>query len=152
MAVKSSPGSRKARLPMAGTRTWRAPTAFPSARPSNEVLAAPYAQSCRIPLRLRSAGNLEGPRNRSLHLWLLRQRSRRQVRARGIDFRPLRREFQLARPNLDARELSDHRITSKILQILRQRFQSRVPVRLGEVLNDPRSCQRTRPSVDADFS
>ena len=55
-------------------------------------------------------------------------------------------------PDLDACELSDHRIASKILQILWQRFQSRVPVRLGEILDHPRSCQRTRPSLDADFS
>ena len=46
---------------MAGTWSRRAPTAFPPARPSNEVPAAPHARLNRIPLRLRSTSNLKDP-------------------------------------------------------------------------------------------
>src|SRR5208282_253817 len=54
----------------------------------------------------------------------------------------VRRQFQLARPDLDADELPDHRIFAPVPQLLRRRFQGRMSggsgtlLHLGEVADE----------------
>jgi hypothetical protein len=54
----------------------------------------------------------------------------------------VRRQLQLARPNLDAGELSAHRVAAKVPSLLRRRFQDRMPDRLRQPRHDQRSAER----------
>ena len=69
----------------------------------------------------------------------------RALRARRIDDRPVRRQLQLARPDLDAGELPAHRVAAEVPPLLRRRFQGRVPDRLRAASDDrsrsPTSCR-----------
>ena len=47
------------------------------------------------------------------------------------DLGPVRRQFQLARPDLVPGELPDHRVAAEISSLLRRRFSGRMPDRLG---------------------
>ncbi len=56
-----------------------------------------------------------------------------RLRAGRIGRRHVRRQLQLARPDLVPRQLSDHRIAAKIPSLLRRRFQNRMPHRLRKI-------------------
>ena len=52
------------------------------------------------------------------------------LRAGRIGLGPVRRQLQLARPDLVAGELPDHRVAAEVSSLLRRRFQGRMPDRL----------------------
>ena len=55
----------------------------------------------------------------------------------GVRLAPIRRQLELARPDLVPAQFPHHRIAAEISSLLRQRFQSRVPERFGP-FPDPR--------------
>ena len=75
-----------------------------------------------------------------------------QLRPAESDSRPVRRQFQLARADLDAGELPDHRIAAEIPSLLRRRFQDRMPDRLGQVADHRAGRRRTVAPADAHLS
>ena len=52
------------------------------------------------------------------------------------------RQFQLARPGLDAAQFPAHRVAAKIPSLLRRRFQNRMPDRLREIHDHERGRRR----------
>src|SRR5207244_939903 len=66
--------------------------------------------------------------------------SRGLLRASRIANGRVRRQLELARPDLVSRELPNHRVAAKVPSLLRRRFQDRVPHWLGQVADDQWSC------------
>jgi hypothetical protein len=93
---------------------------------------AAHARSRRIPVGLRHPLDVEIPRAASLRV---RRRRRpplqRRLCRRRFGFAHLRRQFQLARADLDAAQLPDHRIAAALPQLLRRRVSRRMPDRLA---------------------
>src|SRR5436190_20430632 len=92
--------------------------AFTPARPSHEVFAPAIAGRVRVSFRLRRACALQGPRPRALSLHVPRDGTRSALLARRIFERFVRRQLELARPHLDARELSAHRVAATVPLLL----------------------------------
>ena len=76
----------------------------------------------------------------------------RALFAGGIRFGLVRRQFQLARPDLVSRQLPADRIAAEVPSLLRRRFQDRVPDRFGEIRHHRRRGARNRRALDAEFS
>jgi hypothetical protein len=118
---------RAARLALAGGGRGPAAPALAAARSSHEMPAAPAARRGGVPRRLRRARALKSPRARAVSIQLPRHRSRSALLAGRVEERPLRRQLQLARADLDAGEFSAHRVVAEVPPLLRRRLQSGMP-------------------------
>ena len=103
--------------------------AIPSRERLVRVLGA-HARRERVPLAARHPLDVEGVRKESLPLRLRRADAGGRLRAGRIEDRPLRRQLQLARPRLDAAQLSADRGARALPPLLRRRPARRVPRRL----------------------
>ena len=79
-------------------------------------------------------------------------RSRSALLAGRIRLRAVRRQLQLARPDLVAGQLSAHRVAAEVPPLLRRRFQDRMPDRLREIHHHQRGGRRTGAPARADCS
>jgi hypothetical protein len=74
---------------------------------------------------------------------------RSRLLAGRVAQRAVRRQLELARADLDAGQLPDHRVAAEVPPLLRRRFQGRVPDRLGQVPDPQGGGRRTEPAPDA---
>ena len=100
MVPELSPRPRAARVALGSAGPRQAPPAIAAARPSHEEAAGENARRERVPVRLRRARALQGARARALRVQGRRLRSHRALRAGGIRLAAVRRQLQLARPDL----------------------------------------------------
>ncbi len=114
--------------------------------------AQPDARRDRIPIRLWGPFAVQILWRKSLRARACRPPLRGPLCSGGFGFGRLRRQFQLARPDLDAGKLFDHRILAKVSQLLRRRFQGRVSDRLRQALPSRRGGRRAFPPSVPDLS
>ena len=77
---------------------------------------------------------------------------RRELSPRRIGLGDVRRQFQLARPRLDAGKCSYHSGSAQLLSVLRRQLQDRVPDRIRQSDEPLRGCARDRTSSDPHLS
>ena len=87
----------------------RAPPAGAGARPPHEAAAAPHARPGRVPQPVRHPLAQPPPRGRALRLARRRRALHGRLRAGRVAHRPVRRQLQLARPDLVPAQLPAHR-------------------------------------------
>src|SRR5439155_7846507 len=143
-----SPRPCQTRVALERSRRQPSPPALAPARASHESAAQTVARRNGIPFRVRRARHLANASGESVSLSGQRRYHGSPVSARRVQLRSVRRQLELARADLDAGELSHHRVSAKIPPLLRGRFQSRVSDRLRPFHHDPRSCGRTFTSID----
>src|SRR3954465_5728625 len=127
MVSQLSPGPRKVGFALESAGNETTASVIPAARPSDEVSAPAHAGRNGIPVRLRRARALKTSSRPPLRVADERQHHARELSASRVQLRPLRRQLQLARADLDAGKFSPHRITPAIPPLLRRRVQTRVP-------------------------
>src|SRR4051812_28103766 len=141
------PGGTGVALVRAGPR--RNPPAVTAPGPPHEAAAEADARRDRVPLALRRAGAVATPPRPSLRVRDDRSEVYREVPARRVRLRRLRRQLQLARAGVDAHELPARRVAPPISQLLRRRLQGRVPHRLGHLPYHRPSGRRAVPPPHA---
>src|SRR5262249_8348724 len=104
-----------------------AASALAAAWPSHEKTAQPHAGRNRVPIGIRRSRSVEVPRAFPLYVRAFRTAVHGLLSARRIDFQSVRRKLQLAWPDLDAGQLSPHRVVAGIPSLLWRRFQGRMP-------------------------
>ena len=129
----------------------RTPAAVAAPRQPHEEAASPHARRNGIPVRLRRARALAIPPRSSIHARVERAALLGRVSTRRIHVWAVWRQLELARADLDAGQLPDHRIAAEVPPLLRRRFQSRVPDRFRPVSHDRRGRQRARHPPDRDL-
>ncbi len=104
-------------------------------RPRQPRAAAPHPRAHagreRVPEPLRHPGALAAPPRAPVRLPGPRRGVPRRLPARRIRHRDVRRQLQLARPDLDADERAPHPSAAALLRVLRRHVQGGVPDRLG---------------------
>src|SRR5262249_47582054 len=106
------------------------------------------ARSGGIPQPLWRARAQPLPRRPSLRAERRRRGSCRALRAGGVAQRPLRRQLQLARPNLVPGQLPADRVAATLPPLLRRRLHDRMPDRLWPVYDARRGRRRTLAAPD----
>ena len=102
-------------------------------RASDEAPAQPDARRDVVPIGFRCSFPLQALRTASLCLRARRHPVERQLCPGRVGDGDVRRQLELARPDLDAGKLSDHRIAAAVSQLLRRRLQGRMS---GRIRND----------------
>src|SRR5262249_33909020 len=120
MVPQLSPRPGEPCVALAGARNEGDATALAPARPSDEKASGPDARRERIPLRLRRSGTLTSPPRSSLRLQRQRHGFFSPLSTRRKRLSPLRRQFQLARTDLDAGQLPAHRFPPTVPSLLRR--------------------------------
>src|SRR5512139_2910976 len=113
----------------AGAR--RSPPAVAAASASHAAVAAAHARRGRIPVPLRRALAFPRPPRPPLSDFARRPPGERQLPARRIGVRPVRRQFQLARPRVVPGQLPAGQRPVPLRRLLRRGAEGRVPDRLG---------------------
>jgi hypothetical protein len=101
-------------------RRGRAPSAPHPRRPARRV---------RVPLPVRDPRALAPPRGASARALDRRRLGHARLRARRIEKRHLRRQLELARPDLVPDQLPPDRVAAHVPPVLRRRIQGRMPDR-----------------------
>ena len=146
MVPELSPGPRAAGLALGRAGPRRAPAALAAARPSHEEAAAAHARRDRVPVRLRRARALEGARARARTCSACDG-----MRSHACDYepaesdsRPVRRQLQLARPDLVPGQLPVIESLQKFHHYYGDDFKVECPTGSGKLLHDRRGRRRAR--------
>ena len=123
----------------------RAAAAVAAARQPHEEAAAPHARRDGVPVRLRRARALAASPRASVHARVERPALLGRVSTRRIDVRAVWRQLELARADLDAGQLPDHRVAAEVPPLLRRRLQGGVPDRVRPLSHHRRGRERTAP-------
>src|SRR5690554_2170747 len=122
MGVKTPARLGATRLALARAGPRRTAVVVAAARSSHEAAVAANARRKRVPIRLRHPVVVAGPRRATVRVSLQRQPTLRGLRARRVVVRSVRRQLELARPDLAADELPAHRVAAEVPSLLRRRF------------------------------
>ncbi len=102
------------------------------ARPAARASCSVMLDETRVPLAATaSARSRASTRDHPYVLQRRRPRTSRRLRAGRVDHRAVRRQLELARPDLVPGELPADRVAAEVPPLLRRRLQGRVPDRLG---------------------
>ena len=115
-----TPRRRRPRHPRARQRG--AAAAHPGAHARREGVPEPVRHPLALALPPRASVRLHAS---------TAQEYRGRLPAGGVRHRHVRRQLELARPDLDAGQRADHPRAAAVLPLLRRRLQGRVPDRLG---------------------
>ena len=130
----------------------RIASAVAAARPPHEAAVEPHARRDRIPVGLRRALAVQISREQSLCVRARRATGSASIMCRAMRNHGVRRQFQLARPDLVPGQFSDDRVAAAVSQLLRRRFQGRMPGRLGQSAASGRGRGRARRGACAGCS
>ena len=131
--LETSPSPGRLVLALARAGKGRQTAAGDPARAPHEGCAAPHAGRERVSLALWRPRALTLLCRAPLCLRHGRSAACGAVLAGGIARGIVRRQLQLAWPDLVSGELPDHRVTAAVPLLLRRRLQDRVPDRLGAI-------------------
>src|SRR5262249_54813156 len=104
-----------------------------------------------VPLAVRAAFAVPAPSRRALPRRGRRRRRRGELRARGVELADVRRQLQLARPDLVPDERLDPRVVRALPPLPRRRLPRRMPDRLGSLDEPARGRRRASPAPDLDL-
>src|SRR4051794_39795745 len=108
----------------------------------------PHAGRERIPRSVRYSGAVTLSRRTSLHLLGGRPGVSRRISTSRIGYRNVRRQFQLARADLDAGQRANHPFPTSLLRLLWRQLQNRMSNWLREIDEPVRGSARDRPAAD----
>ncbi len=131
MVSELPPRSRAARVALGPAGPRQAPPALAPARASHEETALAHARSSRNSSSTYGVRALSKVHEREPYVFKVDGiGAHGALRLGRVGLGAVRRQLQLARPDLVPGELPDHRVAAEVSSLLRRRFSRRVPDRL----------------------